>query len=418
MLRKLLASSVIAVLLVLMLVPVVAFADDDDDASGVTPITDPASLPATCSKDEFKELTDDLEAVNAYCTGKNRDQICQTLLAAVAEIEEDADTSEQPIKDFLQEVSLAKGECGGQDELIKQNAENSKDLHAKTIQSAEQNGDNPCAGLDGTTAICSELKEPTDAQKKDKRYTELYELRQAIQSGRLLTILEEPIGDENVFIRARQCLSEFVRDSQGNLQSIDTRFDFDDDLTGKYAIQVADCREFLVYSCKPTRGNISHINITKAGDSYEMDLGDGKPLKHLPVMTYCDRIQVIYGDNGVDLLKNYVGLMYRWAAGFVGVIAVVVIMISGIQISTAGDDSGRMEEAKNRIIQSLVAIALLFLSGIILYAVNPTFFTSEDIQKSQALIEKQAELFDDCMSQNNNDRETCEEFVRKSTPNL
>lgn len=49
-------------------------------------------------------------------------------------------------------------------------------------------------------------------------------------------------------------------------------------------------------------------------------------------------------------------------------------MLSGIQISMAGGDSGVVDTAKERIQQSLIALALLFLSGIILYAINPFYF--------------------------------------------
>jgi threonine/homoserine/homoserine lactone efflux protein len=67
--------------------------------------------------------------------------------------------------------------------------------------------------------------------------------------------------------------------------------------------------------------------------------------------------------------------LYRWAVSIVGIIAVLLMVFSGIQISTAGGDTGKIDEAKNRIMQSLIAIAILFLSGLILYTINPGFFT-------------------------------------------
>jgi hypothetical protein len=46
----------------------------------------------------------------------------------------------------------------------------------------------------------------------------------------------------------------------------------------------------------------------------------------------------------------------------------------------AQGDADQVSGARDRITQSLIAIGFLFVSGIILYAVNPTFFTTEDPQ--------------------------------------
>ncbi len=89
----------------------------------------------------------------------------------------------------------------------------------------------------------------------------------------------------------------------------------------------------------------------------------------------CSILERITGRSGSDLFGRYVSALYRWAASVVGIIAVLVMVISGIQISVAGSDSGKIEEAKGRIAQSLVGLAILFLSGLILYTINPGFFT-------------------------------------------
>ena len=47
----------------------------------------------------------------------------------------------------------------------------------------------------------------------------------------------------------------------------------------------------------------------------------------------------------------------------------------------AGGDDGKIGEAKSKIIESLTAIAILFLSGIILYTINPNYFTTSDLQE-------------------------------------
>ncbi len=90
----------------------------------------------------------------------------------------------------------------------------------------------------------------------------------------------------------------------------------------------------------------------------------------------CTEVGVLYTDSkeGTNLIYLYIGMIYRWSASVVGIIAVLVIMISAIQLSLAGGEPEAVSSAKRRIIQSLAGIAILFLSGLILYTVNPTFF--------------------------------------------
>lgn len=88
----------------------------------------------------------------------------------------------------------------------------------------------------------------------------------------------------------------------------------------------------------------------------------------------CIPIQILVSTSGVNLLKFYVLQLYIWAASIVGIIAVLIIVISGIQIAASGG-SDQISSAKTRITQSLAGLAILFLSALILYTINPTFFT-------------------------------------------
>ena len=88
----------------------------------------------------------------------------------------------------------------------------------------------------------------------------------------------------------------------------------------------------------------------------------------------CKRIQVIQGKNGIEMLYNYIGLVYRWAARTIGIVCVFFIIWGGFDVATAGDNSGKLDEAKKRIIQSLSGLVLLFLSAMILHIVNPNFY--------------------------------------------
>ncbi len=89
--------------------------------------------------------------------------------------------------------------------------------------------------------------------------------------------------------------------------------------------------------------------------------------------TRCSPVQIMVSTTGIGLLKFYVLQLYIWAASVVGIVAVLVIVFSGIQIAaSAGED--QVGNARTRIVQSLAGIAILFLSALILYTINPTFF--------------------------------------------
>ncbi len=89
----------------------------------------------------------------------------------------------------------------------------------------------------------------------------------------------------------------------------------------------------------------------------------------------CTYVQVIVAKSGTAILKTYISILYRWAASIVGIIAVLVMVVSGIQISVDQGSGEQVSSAKTRIMQSLAALAILFLSALILYTINPTFFT-------------------------------------------
>lgn len=88
----------------------------------------------------------------------------------------------------------------------------------------------------------------------------------------------------------------------------------------------------------------------------------------------CDRITVILAKSGVGLIEIYIGKIYRWAASIAGIVCILIMIVSGIQISAAGEDTQAVESAKKRIIQSILGLVVLFMSAAILYIVNPGFF--------------------------------------------
>lgn len=84
---------------------------------------------------------------------------------------------------------------------------------------------------------------------------------------------------------------------------------------------------------------------------------------------------VMSTEGGTDFLKTYISLLYRWIAGIIGFVAVLSIVISGIQISVGGASEQSVSAAKERIGKVFAGLALLFLTSLILYTINPTFFS-------------------------------------------
>ena len=86
-------------------------------------------------------------------------------------------------------------------------------------------------------------------------------------------------------------------------------------------------------------------------------------------------IKSISGNSGTDLAMNYVSMIYKFGASILGIIAVLIIVVSGVQIITGGVDDGAISAAKNRILQALLSLVMLFSSALILRTINPDFFT-------------------------------------------
>ncbi len=105
------------------------------------------------------------------------------------------------------------------------------------------------------------------------------------------------------------------------------------------------------------------------------ELTTDSSLKDYKVKYSCKEIQAILSRGGTALIYGYIGMIYKWGASIIGIIAVAVIILSGIQISASGGDPEAISKSKARIIQSIAGIAVLFLSGLILNTINPNFFT-------------------------------------------
>lgn len=87
----------------------------------------------------------------------------------------------------------------------------------------------------------------------------------------------------------------------------------------------------------------------------------------------CQQRQWLIASSGIGLLKLFVKQVYTWGAFAVGFIALGTIIFNGFKISMSGV-SGDVSDSKNKILQAISGIVLLFLSSLILYTINPDFF--------------------------------------------
>jgi hypothetical protein len=100
----------------------------------------------------------------------------------------------------------------------------------------------------------------------------------------------------------------------------------------------------------------------------------GGEIKDENIQYTFEQVMAIMSKGGTTMIQGYISVIYTWAASLVGLIAVTVIIFSGIQIAMSGGDTQAVESGKNRIIKSISGLAVLFLSGLILYTINPNFF--------------------------------------------
>jgi hypothetical protein len=84
--------------------------------------------------------------------------------------------------------------------------------------------------------------------------------------------------------------------------------------------------------------------------------------------------QLVSGADGGDILSNYAKYIYRFLAGTVGLLSVLMLVVGGIQISMAGASQEGVQGGKDRIYGALAGLTILFLASLILYTINPNFF--------------------------------------------
>lgn len=86
----------------------------------------------------------------------------------------------------------------------------------------------------------------------------------------------------------------------------------------------------------------------------------------------------------IGIIEQYVSQIFTFGAGFVSIIAVIWIIIGGYQYMMEGSFGGETTAAKEKITKALSGLVLLFLSALILYTINPTFFKFESADREES----------------------------------
>jgi len=167
-------------------------------------------------------------------------------------------------------------------------------------------------------------------------------------NGYIITIIEEPIRQE-----------------QSSITTADGA-EFESRICYRNVISFTDSTN------KEHTSSILSLVCSRDGEDYANPQNPGAIRENRKFA--CQQVQVLLSKGGTSLIEGFISTVYQWAAGIVGLIAVTVIILNAIQISASGGDTQAIENAKNRIIKSIAGIVVLFLSGLILYTINPTFF--------------------------------------------
>ncbi|KKU13678.1 MAG: hypothetical protein UX20_C0016G0026 [Candidatus Magasanikbacteria bacterium GW2011_GWC2_45_8] len=80
-----------------------------------------------------------------------------------------------------------------------------------------------------------------------------------------------------------------------------------------------------------------------------------------------DDVKVVY----ISFLGEYLAALYRFLISIAGIISAVMIMIGGFQWIAAGGNSSQRASALERIEGALVGLALVIVSYLVLYIINP-----------------------------------------------
>ncbi|OIP97490.1 hypothetical protein AUK40_03190 [Candidatus Wirthbacteria bacterium CG2_30_54_11] len=86
--------------------------------------------------------------------------------------------------------------------------------------------------------------------------------------------------------------------------------------------------------------------------------------------------------SGVSDLRDLINNLLNWMMGFIGIIAVVYLMMAGFKYVTAGGDSKKAQEAKEGITQAIIGIAIAVIGYLLVSLVFEVLQVNKDITKN------------------------------------
>lgn len=75
------------------------------------------------------------------------------------------------------------------------------------------------------------------------------------------------------------------------------------------------------------------------------------------------------------LLYGYLGLVYNYMSGIIIAFVILIVIVGGVRIITAGGSNEGVESGKKMIMKAIIGMILWFTASVILYTINPTFFS-------------------------------------------
>jgi len=79
-------------------------------------------------------------------------------------------------------------------------------------------------------------------------------------------------------------------------------------------------------------------------------------------------------EGAFTLLYGYLALTYNYLTGLIIGFVILVVIIGGVMMTTAGGESEKFHGGRDLILKALGGMVLWFLASLILYTINPTFF--------------------------------------------
>lgn len=82
----------------------------------------------------------------------------------------------------------------------------------------------------------------------------------------------------------------------------------------------------------------------------------------------------------IPFLGEYLSAIYRWGIIIIGILAVIMVMIGGVQWILSGGSSDRVTAAKKRITNAVIAIIIAVGSYTLLYTINPDLVNLRNVK--------------------------------------